>query len=204
MIKALIFDFFDVIRTDAYKSWLKANGIAQEGPWAYAAHLQDVGTIDTERFLEQVGELYGKTLTRADMDATATVDQEVVALIAELHQTYPLALLSNASSALIREIIADNDLEKHFDHIIVSSEVGLVKPQPEIFQLALQKLGIEPEEAVFIDDNERYVQAANDLGIHGVQFISATQLRQDLRIKKYWNALVTAPRPGLGAEGSRN
>lgn len=180
MTKAVIFDFFDVIRTDAYKSWLNANNIPHEGPYFDASHQQDIGATDSAQFLQKLSDLSGRPITRQELDRAASVDADVVAIIAKLSKTYKLALLSNSPSALIREILAEHDLEKYFDEIIVSSEVGMVKPNPDIFNLALAKLGVTPNEAVFIDDNPNHVKAAEHVGLHGIQFVSAKKLREDL------------------------
>jgi epoxide hydrolase-like predicted phosphatase len=180
MIKALIFDFFDVIRTDAYKAWLAANNVAHESPYYDVSYQQDIGAITAEQFLERLSELMGRQITFEEVDGAATVDEEVVKIVAKLSKAYKLALISNAPSKLIRGILAENNLEKYFDVIIVSSEVGMVKPSPEIFQLALQKLGVNPAESIFIDDNIGNVEGAAKIGIHSIQFESAAQLKADL------------------------
>lgn len=180
MIKALIFDFFDVIRTDAYKAWLNANNIPHEGEYFDASYQHDMGAIDSERFLQILSELTGRQVTFHEVDGSAVVDADVVKIVAHLAKKYKLALLSNAPSKLIRGILADNDLEKYFDIIIVSSEVGMVKPSPEIFKFALEKLAMEPSETIFIDDNIRHVEAAAKIGIHSIQFKSAEQLKTEL------------------------
>jgi HAD superfamily hydrolase (TIGR01509 family) len=99
-----------------------------------------------------------------------------VEIIKSLRASYKLALLSNSPSALIREILAEHDLAQYFDEIIVSSEVGFIKPSADIFTLALQKLGVSADQALFIDDNERHIQAARSLGIQSIQFTSAQEL----------------------------
>ncbi|HEY2004730.1 MAG TPA: HAD family phosphatase [Candidatus Saccharimonadia bacterium] len=180
MIKALIFDFFDVIRTDAYKAWLASNKIPHEGPYFDASHQQDIGAITTEQFLTTLSELTGREVTFEEVDGAATVDNAVVNIVSKLSKEYKMALISNAPSKLIRGILAENNLEQYFDVIVVSSEVGMVKPSPEIFHLALKKLHVAPAESVFIDDNIRHVEAAANIGINSTQFKSAEQLKTDL------------------------
>lgn len=180
MIKAIIFDFFDVIRTDAYKAWLETNKIPHEGPYFDASHQQDIGLITSEQFLERLSELTGRTVTFQEVDGAAVVDMEVVDVVAKLSKKYKLALISNAPSKLIRGILADNDLEKYFDTIIVSSEVGMIKPSPDIFSLALQQLGVDASESIFIDDNIRHIEGATKLGISSIEFKSAEQLKIEL------------------------
>ncbi|MBI5392693.1 HAD-IA family hydrolase [Candidatus Woesearchaeota archaeon] len=60
-------------------------------------------------------------------------------------------------------------------------KIIFVKPQPEIYKIALQKINCKPEETVFIDDMQKYVDGANAVGIHGILFQDAEQLKDDLK-----------------------
>lgn len=180
MIKAIIFDFFDVFRTDAYKAWLKANGIPHKGEYFEASRQMDVGTITTQQFLERLSRLSGREVTQQEMDASAEVDEAVVEVAKGLKAGYRIALLSNAPSSFIRELLAVHELEQHFHEIVISSEVGMVKPSVEIFEYTLARLGVSASEALFIDDNPGHVAAAEKAGITGIQFYSAGQLEDAL------------------------
>ncbi len=57
-----------------------------------------------------------------------------------------------------------------FDDLVISAEVRLMKPDPQIYQLALERLGAEPEQAVFIDDSITNVLGAHGVGIHAIHF----------------------------------
>jgi 2-haloacid dehalogenase len=67
-----------------------------------------------------------------------------------------------------------------FDGIVVSGEEGVIKPDPRIYRILLDRYRIEPDEAVFIDDNPGNAAAATALGIHGIHFRSPGQLRREL------------------------
>ena len=67
-----------------------------------------------------------------------------------------------------------------FDGIVVSGQEKVIKPDPRIFHTLLDRYGLAAHEAVFIDDNPVNAQAASALGMHGVHFRSASQLRGDL------------------------
>jgi 2-haloacid dehalogenase len=67
-----------------------------------------------------------------------------------------------------------------FDGIVVSGHEGVIKPNPRIFAILLERYGIAPEEAVFIDDNPRNAEAATALGLHGIHFRSPEQLQAEL------------------------
>lgn len=180
MIKAVIFDFFDVFRTDAYKSWLAANDIQHEGEYFEASRQQDMGEITVEQFLQKLSRLQGRTVTLEELETNAKLDSEVIEIAEEVKKDYRIALLSNAPSAFIRGLFAEHNLERLFHEIVISSEVGMVKPNADIFELTLQKLRVLPSESIFIDDNEGHVQSAQKVGIRGVQFTSAAQLKKDL------------------------
>lgn len=68
----------------------------------------------------------------------------------------------------------------HFEDIVVSGIEQLKKPNPEFYQLALNRWGLEPERCIFVDDLEENIEAANRLGILGHHFTSADRLEQEL------------------------
>jgi 2-haloacid dehalogenase len=69
---------------------------------------------------------------------------------------------------------------RSFDGVLVSSEVGITKPDPEIFRMFCTRFRVTPDEAVYIDDVAENVAAAQSLGFHGIVFTDADELRSDL------------------------
>ena len=67
-----------------------------------------------------------------------------------------------------------------FRGILVSGEVGVIKPDPRIFELLIERFAINPENAVYIDDVEANVAAAQSFGIHAIQFTTPARLRREL------------------------
>lgn len=67
-----------------------------------------------------------------------------------------------------------------FDGIVVSGEEGMIKPDPKLYETLLERYDIDPKRAIFIDDNKVNVEAAEALGIHGIHFHTAAQLRGEL------------------------
>ncbi len=67
-----------------------------------------------------------------------------------------------------------------FDFISLSCDIGMRKPDADIFEYTLDNVGAKPEEAIYIDDLEEFIQAANSLGINGIQFRSEEQLKIEL------------------------
>ena len=103
------------------------------------------------------------------------VDYDLVDYIRSLRRRYKVAMLSNAWDDLRTVLMEKWKIGDAFDEIVISAEVGLAKPDARIYQLVLDRLGVAPEEAVFVDDFKRNIEAAQALGLHTVHFRSAEQ-----------------------------
>ena len=108
------------------------------------------------------------------------LDQELVEYLRGLRPRYKTALLSNAWDDLRLALEQKWSLLNAFDEVIISAEVGLAKPDPRIFQLALERLGVSAEEAVFVDDFLHNVEGARAVGMKAIHFKNAGQARADL------------------------
>lgn len=183
MYKAIIFDFFDVVRTDAYKSWLKLHNYKLEGEFLKAVQRQDRGEINTDEFLATLSRLTDQTAEEIfeEMETGATIDYEVLKLIEKLKERYRVGLLSNAPKGFLRNLLQEHDLEKYFHNVVISSEVGLIKPNAEIFHHILTKMQMEPHETVFIDDSQKNVDGAESVGIKGILYTDIGRLKTDLK-----------------------
>jgi glucose-1-phosphatase len=102
------------------------------------------------------------------------------AFLEKLSKRYRLALLSNTDPIHVKHMEGAYSFFGHFPVRIYSCAVGCSKPNPLIFREALRALKVRAEEALFIDDVERYVEAARALGMAGIQFQSPEQLRSQL------------------------
>ena len=78
---------------------------------------------------------------------------------------------------------------KHFDELILSHEVGAVKPEEKIYRAVEEASGYPSEEHIFVDDIEEYVNAAKSLGWGGIQFKDYSNLVDELRIRKLLNSV---------------
>lgn len=98
------------------------------------------------------------------------IDKELMAFAVSLKPDYQLGLLSNAW------VNARPLLKRHFDFIdvfdvsVFSCEVGMRKPDPAIFKMMLEKMGVEAENAVFIDDLPSNIEGAKSVGLHAIRF----------------------------------
>lgn len=97
------------------------------------------------------------------------IDRQLTACIRHLRPHYKIGLLSNAWDDLRRKLVRWG-LTDLFDDVVNSAEVGLVKPDLQIYTLALARLGVAPAEAVFVDDRQENVEAARQVGMWAVQF----------------------------------
>ena len=180
MIKLIIFDFFDVFRTDAYKTWLKTNNFTRTDGFAEASNLSDAGKITGEEFFERISVYAGHKVTPQEMDATATLDIEMVAFARRLKMTYRTSLLSNAPSDFIKRLVKEHGLKDIFNEVFISSETSFLKPHRDAFENVLRTMNVESSESIFIDDNLDNVISARECGIEAIQFSSVIQLKNDL------------------------
>lgn len=84
----------------------------------------------------------------------------------ELNKKYTLALVTNGASDLQREKIEGSGLAKYFDEIVIAGDVGIRKPEPEIFNIVLNRIGTKPDETIMVgNDLESDIEGAQKIGI---------------------------------------
>lgn len=103
------------------------------------------------------------------------LDVELRDFAASLRPAYTTAILSNSADGARREEQRRYGFEQLVDVIVYSHEVGLAKPDPAVFRLTEQRLGVHPHEIVFLDDQERHVQAARRIGWRAVHHRSTAE-----------------------------
>jgi putative hydrolase of the HAD superfamily len=108
------------------------------------------------------------------------VDRALVATLRSLRKEYKVGLISNAWSGL-RNYITGQGFADAFDQMIISAEVGLKKPDAPIYALALEKLGVQPAEAVFVDDFIENVEGARAVGMQAIHFQQPEQALDELK-----------------------
>jgi len=119
-------------------------------------------------------------VVRNDFWAGDVLDSDLVDTLRALRPRYKTALLSNAWGDLRQALASEWKIADVFDELVISAEVGLLKPDPRIYQLALERLGVAPQEAVFVDDFTENVAGARAVGMHAIHFRDAQQARADL------------------------
>lgn len=115
------------------------------------------------------------------------LDQDLVAYIRRLKPAFKTGLLSNNWPNL-RHLIEDRwQIADAFDELVISAEVGLKKPESPIYELTLQRLGVLPEQAIFVDDFIENIHAAQQLSWQAVHFQNPDQALAEI------NALLEVP-----------
>ena len=154
------------------ESWIKAQCgmITDAQHWEYvAAHLGVPA--------HEVPQL------RADYFRDDKLDTGLIALIKSLHeQGVTIGLLSNDSAALEDKLRRQLNIYQHFDAVIISAKIGVMKPNPGAYQAITSALGVEPAQCIFIDDNRANVQGAVDFGMKAIQYQAGINLQSELEI----------------------
>lgn len=177
MIKAVIFDCFGVL---AHDGWLPFRKKHFGDDFERATEATDLnkrsnaGFIDYDDFLRQVGEMAGMSAEKARQEIEDNpVDPELFDYIQKrLRPAYKLGLLSNASEYHLDDIFKPEQVAL-FDEIVLSYQVGAIKPDPIMYQTIANRLGVSPEECIYIDDQARYAEGATAIGMNGMQYIDA-------------------------------
>lgn len=143
------------------------------------------GLITLEEHYANLAEALGIPTSRVEsvLDAFFGGDRLDLALvdhIRALRQEYTTAVISNYMPVLRDKITNLWQIGDAFDVLVVSSEIGVMKPDPEIYRIALEKTDTPPGQGVFIDDFIENVEGARQAGMHAIHFKAAPQALEDL------------------------
>lgn len=117
---------------------------------------------------------------RQDFWRGEDLDLELVEYIRRLRPACRTGMISNAWPEIREQIENEWRIADAFDKLIISAEVGLAKPDPRIYQLALEDLGVQANQSIFVDDFIENLEAASALGMHPVHFKNRTQAQQQV------------------------
>ena len=193
MIKALIFDVNGVLTnaqfTHAYKAFAHKINLHDSLVTSYLEndlekqllgqrHVHDI-YLDLSTSLENISETAFKEKWIQTIAEITTINQELLEWIDSWRTTYTCGILTNNTEG--RGIFDEQiKLHAHFDFLLESYKEHIKKPNPDFFKLGLQHAKCKPEEALYVDDQQRHVDAAKSVGMHGIVFTDNVQFKQDL------------------------
>jgi putative hydrolase of the HAD superfamily len=195
MHKAILFDLGRVlIHFDFRRGYRALEGLcphaAEEIPRRLAGtglvERFETGLVEPRDFVDQICQALDM---KVDYDQFRVIWSSIFtdvlipeSMLEGLKRRYRLVLVSNTNALhfeMIRETYAH--LLRHFDDLVLSYEVRAMKPQPQIFQAAVELAGCLPQECFYTDDIAAYIEAAKQMGIDAVQFESRAQLEGEMR-----------------------
>jgi len=125
-------------------------------------------------------------LLRWDIEIWSNLEEPLLSWTRSLRVAgFQTALLSNLHLRFSAHIRSSSEWLQLFDHLVFSSEVRLIKPDPAIFLNCLQALRVKPEQALFIDDRDANVQTAIALGVYAIKYESVPQLATNLKALQF-------------------
>lgn len=182
MIKAVIFDCFGVLCVDGWLAF-KEEHFSRPELWQQATKLAaqtNRGELDYDDFVAAVAALAGVEAkeTRRLIGPQAP-NTRLFDYIATLKPRYKIGMLSNASQNWLNILFTQDEVAL-FDAVVLSFEIGHIKPQPEAYQAIADKLAVRPQECVFSDDQLRYCDGAEAVGMQAVHYQDFEHLRSQL------------------------
>jgi len=199
MIKYIVFDLGSVVIKENWDAindeFMKKYGISTFMRSQYNEEVQDVydEVIAGKKEMVEVFKKILEVKERKDLDPQELVEayqesygknkglnQELIELIRELRKRYKLACLTD-TIPIHYEDHRKRGLLDEFDKPFGSHEIGGKKRDGTPFDILIEKLGVMPNEIVFIDDGEDNVRVAKSKGINAIQFLNNEQLKEDLK-----------------------
>jgi putative hydrolase of the HAD superfamily len=184
MIKAIIFDWGGVLAPSERKTGIarlsKNFHFDQEAFDVYFRDHEDdfCHTQGYEPFYAKAEEMFKIPVASIYRALFATLPDEVYDIAKNLSQKYDVYILSNQLKPKADFIRQHFDIS-FFADVFFSNELGMKKPNEDIFHYVLDKIGFKPEEVVFVDDNPNNIATASSLGIHAIRFVKLNQMKKE-------------------------
>jgi len=189
-IKAIVFDIGGVLELTSNLGidalWEKKLNLKENELYERLREVWKGGTLGTmtlEQVHTEIGERMGwdETQVNAYMDDIwreylGTLNTELAEYFRNLRPKYKTAIISNSFVGAREKEAAQYQFDTICDFIIYSHEVGIRKPDPRIFTLACERLGLQPQEAIFVDDHADVYASAVEMGMHCFEFKDNAQI----------------------------
>lgn len=183
MIKAVIFDCFGVLTVDSWHAYTSSLPKKFQIEARSITHAYDSGIISESQLIKNFTDLTGDVPEKVVKAITPknVKNLELLKFIKNLKQQgYKTAILSNVNNNWVTDYFLNEDEKSLFDEFVFSFQVGTAKPDSLMYQTVIEKLELNFEECVFIDDQERYCTAAEDLGMKAIHYKNFADFRQKL------------------------
>ncbi len=182
MIKAVIFDCFGVLYIEPQPGSLQLLTQSDDPELRDLAGQGEYGLIDRETLHRGFAKLLKQTFEQVEhrLDGRYIRNEPLLAYAQQLRGSYKIAVLSNIGPDTMKSFFPDDERQQLFDEAIISSEVGMVKPHPEIFEYTCQRLGVDTSEAVIVDNTEANCSGAREVGLQAIHFQSTEQAIDEL------------------------
>lgn len=191
MITTIIFDFYDVymegiIGSHKYFEKKLDTPVSEEYFYNEDHNKFMLGQITEDKYWESVIKMNSWNISVNLLKNAARKNFNEIKGTREIierlqKQGFTLALLSNHGKEWAEYCERKYSYHKFFRHVVYSFQVGLTKPNKEIFLLVLKKLQVKPQECLFIDDYINNITIAQDMGFNTIQFKSAGDLKRKLK-----------------------
>jgi len=185
MYKVVIFDFFGVFCSPLATDWFMQNAPDAETKLPALRALcteSDLGRLSRSALINEFSKLTGIPPRKIsdDIDAQVRINTDLVAFAKQLTASgYRVACLSNGNHEWTLKVADDQGITDVFEQIIMSSDLGMIKPNRDIYERALEILGVEAGHAVFTDDRAENVAGAEACGIRGLVFTDTSTFIAD-------------------------
>ena len=182
-VKAVIFDCFGVLITIG-RDLLHQTYPQFSDQLTELERQSDAGLVSRSEFYNSVVAITGVSMDDAinKYYSVENYNQSSVDLIKQVKATgrYKIGLLSNIGRGWLDDFLPIMNSMNLFDAVILSSDIGIIKPDPKIFELMAEKLGVNTDECIMIDDTPVNIASAINTGMQGVIFDSIDQAKIDL------------------------
>lgn len=167
MIRAIVFDCFGTLVGTSYFTFRNICPPERLKELADTRTAADYGYLTRAEYARRIGDIVGmdEKRVRDAIDQQHVRNEALIAYAKLLKRTYKTALLSNVGSEVMDRIFDEKEMKELFDIKVLSCEVGIVKPDRQIYMLAAKKLGLAPEECLMVDDREEFCAGADAAGM---------------------------------------
>lgn len=183
MIRGIVFDCFGVLYRGSLTHLAELASTADRQSVHDLSHASDYGYISHDEYFRELARLVDKS--PAEVEAIIRErhirNDVLVEYVRELRQTYKIGLLSNVGQGVMDELFSPAERRELFDAVVLSSDIGAVKPHPAIYEYMLAQLNLPADQCVMIDDLPPNVEGARQVGMHGVVYYSVHQLKTGLK-----------------------